>query len=65
MRVVVREIDCRLHYGAQARALARRMFHRGGRQHAEAVDVEQGAKEHPRTRRVLREDQTENPMHGD
>lgn len=49
VRIVVREIDRRLRDGAQTGAFAWRVFHRGRRQHTETVDVEQGAKEHPRT----------------
>lgn len=59
MRFVVRKVHGRLYDGAQTGARARRMFRRGGRQHAAAVDAEQGAEEHPGAGRVFREDQTE------
>lgn len=65
VRLVVGEVDRRSHDGAQADAPARRVFHRGRRQHPETVDAEQRAAEHPGAGRDVRQDQTQDPVRRD
>lgn len=64
VRVVIREVDGRPHDGAAAGRSARRVFLSGRRQHAETVDAEQGAEEHPGAGRVVRQDQTQDSVRG-
>lgn len=65
VRVVVREVHRGSHNSASAGAFARRLFYRGWRQHAAAVDAEQGTEEHSGTRRFVREDQTQDSVRRD
>lgn len=62
VQLVVREVHRGHIDGVETGALAQRVFRRGGRQHAAALDNEQRTEEPPRAGRVVRENQTRDPM---
>jgi len=63
--LVVSEVDRWNIDRAQSGELAQQMLRGGRRQHAEAVDFEQGAKKLARIRHVVCQDQAEDPVHRD
>jgi len=65
VRLVVSEVDRWNIDRAQSGELAQQMLRGGWRQHAAAVDVEQGAEKSARVGHVVCQDQAKDPVHRD